>query len=105
MRFHYRYLAAEMALAAGQLADDEELRALIHLFGGSCLKLRSNREADLFYKRLVTMSRNTMLGKLADKQRWFPVVKVLQNEINREFPCESLEAVHELMRSAFPDGK
>ena len=101
-RFHYRYLAADLALRAGTLAENEELRALINLFGGECLKMRSPQEADIFYKRLVLDSRSTLLGKLADKQRWFPVIKVLQDEIQSIRPVNSLEDVKNLMQQAFP---
>lgn len=101
-RFHYRYLAADLALRAGTLAENEELRALINLFGGECLKMRSPQEADIFYKRLVLDSRSTLLGKLADKQRWFPVIEVLQKEIQSVTPVNSLDDVKKLMQQAFP---
>ena len=105
-RFHYRYLAAELALKAGELAQDQELRALIHLFGGECLRRTSYREAEIFYKRLVLRSRNTKLGKDADSERWFPYdVVPLRKEIHRIDPLPSLDAVKQLMKEAYPEKK
>ena len=52
-RFHYRYRAADLARQAADLAQDEDLRALANLFGGECLRIRTPRKADVFYKRLV----------------------------------------------------
>ena len=101
LRYHYRYLAAEMALKAGTLAEDQELRALIHCFGGAIFKKRSNMEADIFYKRLVLNSRKTQLSQLADRLRWFPNIPVLNKEIGSPEPCPSLDAVKELMKKAF----
>lgn len=105
LRFHYRYKAAELALQAGTLAEDEDLRALINLFGGECLRLRSPMEADIFYKNLVRHSGNTLLGKFADRLRWFPQIEVLQKEIMSEKPLASLDKVKALMQEAFPGGE
>ena len=105
LRFHYRYIAAEMALQAGAMAKEPELKALIHYFGGNIFKHRSNLEADIFYKRLVLDSPGCALSRLADHQRWFPEVKVLIKEINSDKPCTSLKQVKELMKQAFPSAK
>lgn len=105
MRFHYRYLAAELALRAGEIAEDKDLRALVHLFGGECLRLRSPAEADIFYKRLVLRSRGIPLSEFADQLRWFPEIPVLSEEIRSMEPCPSLDAVKNLMKQAFPPEK
>lgn len=99
-RWHYRVRAADLALSAGEIAEDQELRALIHLFGGRCCG-----GWDIFYKRLVLRSRKTKLSKVADKKRWFPVIEPLQKEILRVEPLPSLEAVKKLMKEAFPKNK
>ena len=105
LRYHYRYIAGELALKAGDLARDQELRALIFYFGGNIFKKRSNMEADVFYKRLVLNCRKTMLGKLADRVRWFPVLPVIDDEVSSEKPCKSIEEVRKLMQKAFPSGE
>ncbi|MBE6381356.1 MAG: hypothetical protein E7047_10560 [Lentisphaerae bacterium] len=103
-RFHYRYTAAGMALQAGSLAEDAELRALIYLFGGECLRIRSPQEADVLYKKLVNECRQTQLGKLADQNRWFPVDKVpLRRQIKTIEPLKDLNEVKKLMQEAFPN--
>ncbi len=97
-RWHYRIRAAELALQAGELTLDEDLRALIHFFGGSV------SQDDIFYKRLVNLSRNTKLGKLADQKRWFPKnILQLQKEISIIDPILSLEDVKFLMNISFPE--
>lgn len=105
-RFHYRYLAAELALEAGELAEDQELRALIHLFGGECLRRTSAREADIFYKRLVLRSRKTKLAKAADRACWFPngpYSPILEKEICSVKPLKDLNQVKDLMKQAFAE--
>lgn len=103
-RWHYRYLAADLALEAGNIAQDPELLGLINLFGGEIFQLRSPREADIFYKRLVNQSRKTKLGKKADDYRWFPYdIVPLRKEIHRIDPIKSLDDVKQLMKEAFPE--
>ena len=97
-RFHYRYRAAELALRAGALAEDADLRALIYLFGGSCIKLDSPPEADIFYKKLVLECRGSRLSGIADELRWFPSFTMDIEPIN------SLEEVKKTV-AAIPGGE
>lgn len=100
-RFHYRYRAAKIALAAGKLARDRELKALINYSAGNMLANRSPQEANIFYKRLVIHGRGTKLAAAADEKRWFPKNTVLNNEEKELKYYHSLEEIHQLMASAF----
>jgi hypothetical protein len=74
-RFHYRYLAADLAWEAAQLMpnnSDETARVLC--VAGSWLKNRDPKAADRFYKALVRRCRRTVVGKAADLKRWFPTL-------------------------------
>ena len=99
-RFHYRYRAAELARQAADLAQDEDLRALANLFGGECLRIRTPRKADFFYKRLVKQSPHSAIAKIADKLRWFPNCPALKREMNSITPCKSLDEVKTLFQAA-----
>jgi hypothetical protein len=75
-RFHYRYVAAELAWQAAELmpnGSDETARVLC--IAGSWLKLRDPQAADRFYKALVRRCGKTPLGREADRLRWFPVIQ------------------------------
>ena len=72
-RYHYRYIAAELAWKAIKLMpgnNDETAKRLI--IAGSWLKAKDPKAADRFYKELVNKCGKTELGKKADKLRWFP---------------------------------
>ena len=99
-RFHYRYRAAVLARQAADLAQDEDLRALANLFGGECLRIRTPRKADVFYKRLVRTSPNSALAQIADKLRWFPNCPALKNEFRSIEPCKTLDEVKAIMQQA-----
>lgn len=72
-RFHYRYVAAELAWQASQLLPDNSQELARWLCeSGTWLKTRDPQFADRFYKALVNRCRRTKLGQLADKKRWFP---------------------------------
>lgn len=74
-RFHYRWLATDLAWeAASLLPDRSEETARILALGGSWLKAQYPKEADRFYKALVNRCRNTALGAEADRRRWFPPI-------------------------------
>ncbi|MGV3773729.1 MAG: hypothetical protein ACO1QB_12565 [Verrucomicrobiales bacterium] len=74
-RFHYRYVAAELAwIAAGFMPDNHDETARMLCLGGRWLKYRDPEYADRFYKSLVKRCRKTELGALADVIRWFPKV-------------------------------
>ena len=102
-RFHYRYRAAKIALKAGELAQDVQLKAMINYSAGYMLANRSPQEADVFYKRLVNHSKGTKLATIADKNRWFPKNEVLEREQKNISPCQSLEEVHQLMQKIFTE--
>jgi hypothetical protein len=73
VRFHYRYQAAFVALEAAQLLpNDSDETAKMLWTGGTWLKYRDPKTADIFYKALVKRCRNTALGEEADRIRWFP---------------------------------
>lgn len=99
-RFHYRYLAAELASRAGDFAQDEDLRALANLFGGECLHHRTPRKADFFYKRMVRLSPNSPIARIADKLRWFPDCPVLKKELGSAVPYKSLDEVKTSLEKA-----
>lgn len=72
-RFHYRYLAADLAWEAIALMPDESdatARALIE--AGGWLKNRDPRAAHRFYRALVQRCGTTELGRTAAARRWFP---------------------------------
>lgn len=72
-RFHYRYLAAELAWEAARLMPDQEDETARVLWqAGTWLKARDPQAADRFYKALVRRCGRTALGKAADERRWFP---------------------------------
>lgn len=73
-RFHYRYVAAEMAWRAVDLLgrSDPETRAEYLYAAGDWLRHRDPEAADRFYKRLVRTCRGTELGKEAALRGWFP---------------------------------
>lgn len=99
-RFHYRRTAALMALEAGELAEDKDLKAFIHCFGGEILRNRHPRSADIFYKQLVLQSRGNILSESGDRLRWFPQTMnpMLKKELKRIEPVESLDEVKDLMK-------
>jgi len=75
-RWHYRYIAADLAWEAAELLPDEsEETARVLCEAGSWLKARDPKAADRFYKAMVRRCGTTELGKKADKLRWFPPLK------------------------------
>jgi len=74
-RYHYRYVAADLAwLAAGLMPDHDAATAETLCEGGRYLMYTDKERADRFYKALVRRCRNTPLGAEADRRRWFPKV-------------------------------
>ncbi|MBI1178125.1 hypothetical protein GC207_11885 [bacterium] len=72
-RFHYRYLAANLAWKAADLMPDQsDETAHVLCAAGSWLKARDPKYADYFYKALVIRCGRTELGTAADRKRWFP---------------------------------
>lgn len=75
-RWHYRYVAADLAWEAAKLMPDESeetARALCE--AGSWLKARDAKAADRFYKALVRRCGSTELGKKAARLKWFPAMQ------------------------------
>lgn len=72
-RFHYRYVAASLAMkAANLMPDNDDETARVLCVAGSWLKVRDPKAADVFYKALVRRCRKTVIGAEADRIRWFP---------------------------------
>ncbi len=72
-RFHYRYIATDLAWeAASLMPDNSDETALVLCRAGTWLKNRDPKAADRFYKALVRRCRQTPLGQQADTLRWFP---------------------------------
>ena len=73
LRFHYRYIAADLAWeAANLLPNNTDEKALILCRAGTWLKYVNPEAADRFYKALVRRCRKTAIGAEADRLRWFP---------------------------------
>jgi len=73
MRFHYRFIACDIAWAACELMPDESDETAYRLcVAGSWIKYEDPEAADRFYKALVNRCRSTWLGREADRIRWFP---------------------------------
>ena len=72
-RFHYRYIAADLAWqAAGLMPNNDPQTAQVLYEAGMWLKDRDPQAADRFYKALVRRCGKTPLGQAADAKRWFP---------------------------------
>ncbi len=72
-RFHYRYVAADLAWEAAVLMPDGDPKtAALLCEAGGWIKIADPKAADRFYKALVRRCGDTELGKQADKLRWFP---------------------------------
>jgi len=72
-RWHYRYVASDLAWEAIALMPDEDPSTAEALCeAGSWLKVKDPQSADRFYKALVTRCSKTALGQAAAELRWFP---------------------------------
>ena len=71
-RFHYRYVAAQLAWeAASLLPDNHPQLALLYNTVGQWLAARDPQAADRFYQAMVKRCKETDQGKAADTKRWF----------------------------------
>jgi tetratricopeptide (TPR) repeat protein len=73
LRYHYRYVAADLGWRAAELMpnnSDDTARVLCQ--AGTWIKNLDPQLADRFYKALVRRCRRTALGAEADRLRWFP---------------------------------
>jgi len=76
LRFHYRYLACDLAWeAASLMPDGSDQTAAVLCEAGSWIKLLEPKLADRFYKAMVNRCGSTRLGKQADEARWFPELR------------------------------
>jgi len=73
-RFHYRYVAAELAWQASRLRVPDEETARMLCIAGGWLKERDPDAADRFYQELVGRCGQTTLGKEGERRKWFPPV-------------------------------
>ncbi|MCA9619247.1 MAG: hypothetical protein KC731_09495 [Myxococcales bacterium] len=72
-RYHYRYVAADLAWEAARgLPDDDPLTAEVLCTAGRWLANEDPQAADRFYKALVRRSPSLPIGHEADVLRWFP---------------------------------
>ena len=72
-RFHYRYVASDLAWeAAALMPDNTDETARFLCEAGGWLKYRDPQAANRFYVALVKRCRKTDLGRQADAKRWFP---------------------------------
>lgn len=72
-RFHYRYVALDLAWeAAGLMPDGSPETASVLCQAGTWIKDRDPQAADRFYKALVKRCGATPLGAEAARLRWFP---------------------------------
>ena len=75
VRWHYRYRASAMAWEAARwMPDNSDDTARMLCVGGSWIKHRDPKAADVFYKALVRRCRKTAIGAEADRIRWFPLL-------------------------------
>ena len=72
VRFHYRVIAAALALKAAALLPDnsEELADVVNTAGG-WVKDRDNKLADSYYLVLLKRCPKTEIGRAAKEKRWF----------------------------------
>lgn len=72
-RFHYRFIAAQIAWEAAELLpDNDTTTAAILCTAGTWLKALDPKQADRFYKALARRCPSTDLGKEATRLHWFP---------------------------------
>ena len=72
IRYHYRVIAAALALKGARLLDDntEELADVLNT-AGQWVKDRDEKLGDRYYKMLEQHCPKTQIGKAAIAKRWF----------------------------------
>ena len=81
-RYHYRYLAADLALEATQLMpNNSEETALVFCKAGSWIKYLDHTLANPIYQTLVQRCGKTQIGRQAALMHWFPVLDDSDNPI------------------------
>lgn len=72
-RFHYRYLAADLAWQAAEAMPEESVEtATVLTTAGNWLKYRDPKSTERFYKALVRRCGKTPLGQTAMQLHWLP---------------------------------
>ena len=72
-RFHYRWVASDLAWQASKLLpDNDPFLAQVLYHGGYWIMLRDDAGADKFYQALVRRCSRLPVGQEADTLRWFP---------------------------------
>lgn len=75
-RWHYRYVAADLAWeACGLLPDNSPRLAAWLVEAGRWIADKDARAADRFYRAIVKRCPNDPLGVAAKKRRWFPATQ------------------------------
>lgn len=76
-RFHYRFIAADLAWqAASLMPDNSDETARVLCLAGVWLKDRYPASATRFYRALTTRCGTTVLGRQAAARKWFPELEV-----------------------------
>ncbi len=89
VRFHYRYLAADLAWQAAELMPDNSRNtALVLLEAGCWLRNRDPEAADKFYKAIVLRCPKTDIGAEADRIHWFPQLDAAGKVVPRVIPAK-----------------
>jgi hypothetical protein len=89
-RFHYRYVAADLAMeAAKQLPDNHPQLAPLLNTAGLWLAAANPSAADPFYQTLVKRCKETEIGQAADRKRWF----IRGADPMGEFPSQAIEII------------
>ena len=74
-RYHYRFIAADIAWNALQWMPDNEVdTARAFCEAGAWIKNINPKAADRFYKALVRRCPDTEIGKAAEQLHWFPAL-------------------------------
>jgi len=72
-RFHYRFVAAELAWEAAALMPDEKPETATVLYtAGRWMRSKDSQMAGRFYKALVRRCGTTDIGKRAKEAKWLP---------------------------------
>lgn len=95
-RFHYRQVASRLAGEAADLARSRHQKAMILWSAGMWIEKRHPREADVYYKKLARLHRQS-LGKAADQKRWFPESTPMISYVHR---CEDYLSPEEIRKAS-----
>jgi hypothetical protein len=75
-RWHYRYVAADIAWeAAGLMPENSDATAAMLVEAGNWIKAQEPKVAERFYKALLRRCPDTALAKEAVKRKWLPPIE------------------------------